>query len=409
MGLSNATIGLVGGFIVLPQPQMLAAQGVPELKIAAVSAACLSPGFWVFLLGPLLDIRFSRRWYATVFAAVAGICLTFAVLLRGHLLVLEIAVMIAYAASVLSSNALGGWLAGVIPDVAEAERDNPNHEGAKLSAWTQVGLFLGNGLMAGLATEGIRRLPLTAVAPLLGLLVFLPAAIFPWIPVPDSPVPDAFQSARNRAREGFRNLFLELRALFKRREVLLTLLLFTAPTGSFALTNQLSGVAHDFHATDAFVGRMGGAVLSLAGAIGALLLPVLSRRLKALPLYLLIGTFGSLFTLGLLLLPRNPATFAVAFLGENIVQALSFTAAVAICFATIGRNNPLAATQFSLLTSATVLPILYMGVLDGRTYGGRGLAGMYLVDGSLSLAACMLMAAVMRWFARRSSISQTAS
>ena len=409
MGLSNATIGLVGGFIVLPLPQMLAAQGVPELKIAAVSAACLSPGFWVFLLGPLLDIRFSRRWYAAVFAALAGIFLTFAVLLRGHLLVLEIAVMIAYATSVLSSNALGGWLAGVIPDVAEAERDNPNHEGAKLSAWTQVGLFLGNGLMAGLATEGIRRLPLTAVAPLLGLLVFLPAAIFPWIPVPDSPVPDAFQSARNRAREGFRNLFLELRALFKRREVLLTLLLFTAPTGSFALTNQLSGVAHDFHATDAFVGRMGGAVLSLAGAIGALLLPVLSRRLKALPLYLLIGTSGSLFTLGLLLLPRNPATFAVAFLGENIVQALSFTAAVAICFATIGRNNPLAATQFSLLTSATVLPILYMGVLDGRTYGGRGLDGMYLVDGSLSLAACMLMAAVMWWFARRSSISQTAS
>ncbi|HEY5381405.1 MAG TPA: hypothetical protein VIJ65_04070, partial [Acidobacteriaceae bacterium] len=170
MGLSNATIGLVGGFIVLPLPQMLAAQGVPELKIAAVSAACLSPGFWVFLLGPLLDIRFSRRWYAAVFAALAGICLTFAVLLRGHLLVLEIAVMIAYATSVLSSNALGGWLAGVIPDVAEAERDNPNHEGAKLSAWTQVGLFLGNGLMAGLATEGIRRLPLTAVAPLLGLL-----------------------------------------------------------------------------------------------------------------------------------------------------------------------------------------------------------------------------------------------
>ncbi len=409
MGLSNATIGLVGGFIVLPLPQMLAAQGVPELKIAAVSAACLSPGFWVFLLGPLLDIRFSRRWYATVFDALAGICLTFAVLLRSHLLLLEISVMIAYAASVLSSNALGGWLAGVIPDVAEAERDNPNHEGAKLSAWTQVGLFLGNGLMAGLAPEGIRRLPLSAIAPLLGLLVFLPAAIFPWIPVPESTVPDAFQSAGNRAREGFRNLFLELRALFKRREVLLTLLLFTAPTGSFALTNQLSGVAHDFHATDAFVGRMGGAVLSLAGAIGALLLPVLSRRLKALPLYLLIGTFGSLFTLGLLLMPRNPATFAVAFLGENIVQALSFTAAVAICFATIGRNNPLAATQFSLLTSATVLPILYMGVLDGRTYGRRGLAGMYLVDGSLSLVACILMAAVMWWFARRSNVSQTAS
>jgi MFS transporter, PAT family, beta-lactamase induction signal transducer AmpG len=409
MGLSNATIGLVGGFIVLPLPQMLAAQGVPELKIAAVSAACLSPGFWVFLLGPLLDIRSSRRWYATVFAALAGVGLMIAVLLRSHLLAFEIAVMIAYAASVLSSNALGGWLAGVVPEVAAAEGDEPNHEGAKLSAWTQVGLFLGNGLMAGLAAEGLRRLPLGAIAPLLGALVVLPAAIFPWIPVPESASHDRLQSTWHSARDGFHNLFLELRALLKRPEVLLTLLLFVAPTGSFALTNQLSGVANDFHASDAFVGRIGGAVLSLAGAVGALLLPVLSRRFKALPLYLLIGTAGSLFTLALLLLPRTPATFAVAFLGENVVQALSFTAAVAICFATIGRDNPLAATQFSLLTSATVLPILYMGVLDGRTYGGHGLARMYLVDGGLSLAACAVMAAVMWWFVRKSAATHAAS
>ena len=409
MGLSNATIGLVGGFIVLPLPQMLAAQGVPEIKIAAVSAACLSPGFWVFLLGPMLDIRFSRRLYATVFAILAGLGLTLAVLMRAHLLVLEVLVMTAYAASVLSSNALGGWLAGVIPEVAASEGDNPDHEGARLSAWTQVGLFLGNGLMAAMAAEGLRRLPLWAIAPLLGALVILPAAIFPWIPVPELISPDSAKSTLNLARDGFRQLFLELRALLKRREVLLTLLLFTAPTGSFALTNQLGGVSQDFHASPAFVGRMGGAVLSLAGAAACLLLPLLARWIKSLPLYLLIGTVGSLFTLTLLLLPRNPATFAVAFLGENVVQALSFTAAVAICFATIGRNNPLAATQFSLLTSATVIPILYMGVLDGRIYGGHGLARMYLVDGGLSLAACALMAAVMWLFARPPATSTPAS
>jgi PAT family beta-lactamase induction signal transducer AmpG len=409
MGLSNATIGLVGGFIVLPLPQMLAAQGVPEMKIAAVSAACFSPGFWVFLLGPMLDIRFTRRWYATVFAALAGIGLTLAVVMRGHLLVLEVTLMMAYAASVLSSNALGGWLAGVIPDVAESEGDNSNHEGARLSAWTQVGLFLGNGLMAGVAAEGLRRLPLWAIAPLLGAIVILPATVFPWIPVPELVSPDSAKSTLNLARDGFRQLFIELRALLKRREVLLTLLLFTAPTGSFALTNQLGGVSQDFHASPAFVGRMGGAVLSLAGAAACLLLPLLARWIKSLPLYLLIGTVGSLFTLLLLFLPRTPATFAVAFLGENVVQALSFTAAVAICFATIGRNNPLAATQFSLLTSATVIPILYMGVLDGRIYGGHGLAPMYLVDGGLSLAACALMAAVMWLFARRPVPSTAAS
>jgi MFS transporter, PAT family, beta-lactamase induction signal transducer AmpG len=409
MGLSNATIGLVGGFIVLPLPQMLAAQGVPEIKIAAVSAACLSPGFWVFLLGPMLDLRFTRRWYATVFATLAGLGLTVAVLLRGHLLALEAMVMMAYAASVLSSNALGGWLAGVVPVVAESEGDETNHEGARLSAWTQVGLFLGNGLMAGLAAEGLRRLPLGAIAPLLGALVILPAAVFPWIPIPESNSPDSAKSTLNLARDGFRQLFIELRALLKRREVLLTLLLFTAPTGSFALTNQLGGISQEFHASPAFVGRMGGVVLSLAGAAACLLLPLLARWIKSLPLYLLIGTVGSLFTLTLLLLPRTPVTFAVAFLGENVVQALSFTAAVAICFATIGRNNPLAATQFSLLTSATVIPILYMGVLDGRVYGGHGLARMYLMDGGLSLAACALMAVIMRRSARQTTTLPAAS
>ena len=390
MGLSNATFGLVSGFVVLPLPQLLAAEGISAARIGAISAACLSPGFWVFLLGPLLDVRFSRRWYATLFAVLAGLGLMVAVLLRAHLLVLEVALMIAYAAAVLSSNALGGWLSSVLPVIAEADRDNPNHEAARLGAWTQVGSFLGGGAMAGLSAEGLRVLPLNVVAFLLGALVILPAAVFPFIPLP------AAHGERPPLREGFHQLLRELRILLRKREVLLTLLLFVAPTGAFALTNQLGGLARDFSATDAFVSRMGGVGLSLAGAGSCLLLPLFSRWMKALPLYLTIGTLGSLFTLTLLLLPRTPVTLAVAFLSENVFQALSFTAAVAICFSTIGSGNPLAATQFSLLTSATVLPILYMGVLDGRTYTGMGgLSAMYAVDGGLSLVACAVLAVIL--------------
>ena len=396
MGLSNATFGLVGGFIVLPLPQLLAARGVPELRIAAISAACLSPGFWVFLVCPLLDLRFTRRFYATVFAALAGISLSFAILMRAHLLVLETAVMISYTAAVLSSNALGGWLAGILPQIAEQDRDDRNHETASLSAWTQVGSFLGGGIIATVSGEAFRNLPLSAAAVLLGALVILPAAIFPFIP---ALITGELHPGTSSARESFRNLFHDLRALLKRRQVILTLLLFLAPTGAFALTNQLGGLAVQFQASNLFVSRMGGAVLSIAGAAGCLLLPILSRWIKALPLYLLIGTVGSVFTLALLLLPLSPTTFAIAFLAENVMQALSFTAAVAICFQTIGSASPLAATQFSLLTSATVLPILYMGVLDGRVYSGlsglHGIKAMYIVDGSLSIAACALMALIL--------------
>ena len=379
MGLSNATYGLVGGFIVLPLPQLLAHGGVPEWKIAAVSAACLFPGFWVFLLGPLLDVRFSRRWYATAFAALAGVGLTAALLERGRLPVLEALLMMSYASGVLSSNALGGWLATIVR--AEDE--------ARLSAWTQVGTFVGNGTMVVLAGELLRGLPLGVAAPLLGAVVMLPVMVFPWMPA------DVGDRLSARVRERFGDLFRDVGRLLHRREVLLTLLLFVAPTGSFALTNLLGGEVREFHATDAFVSRMGGAVLSVAGAASCLLLPVLARWVRALPLYLLIGTAGSVFTLLLLLLPRSPGMFAVAFLGENMVQALSFTAAVAICFHTIGRENPLAATQFSLLTSATVLPIVYMGVLDGRVSALHGVSGMYAVDGALSLLACGVMALVM--------------
>ena len=398
MGLSNATFGLVGGFIVLPLPQLLAAEGVGVAKIAAVSAACLSPGFWVFLLGPLLDLRFSRRFYAGLFAVLSGTGLTFAVVMKANLPVLEVSVMISYAAAVLSSNALGGWLGAILPQVAEGDHDESNHEAVKLGAWTQVGSFLGGGAIAALSGEFLRLFPVNVAAVLLGLLVMLPAAVFPWIPLPV----EADGIRRRTAVESFAELFRDLKQLLTRREVWWMMALFLAPTGSFALTNQLGGVARDFHASDAFVSRMGGAVLSFAGATVCLLLPVFARWVKPLPLYLTIGTVGSLFTLGLLFLPRTPGAFAIAFMAENVVQALSFTSAVAICLSTIGKDNPLAATQFTLLTSATVLPILYMGVLDGRAYAGfagvSGLTGMYLWDGCLSLVACVVMGfAMWRW------------
>ncbi len=406
MGLSNATFGLVGGFVVLPLPMMLAAEGVSVERISAISAACFLPGFWAFLLGPLLDIRFSRRWYAALFAVLAGVALCAAVLLRAHLVWFEAMVIVAYAAATLNSNALGGWLAGIVP-----EGEGATVFESRLSAWTQVGLFLGNGLMAGLAAESLRVLPLALTAVLLGTLVALPALIFFWIPVPAREVEQA-----RRLAASFHEFFREIWILLKKRETLLTTLLFLAPTGAFALTNMLGGVAADFHAPEAFVSRMGGAALSIAGAASCLLLPVLARKVRPLPLYLLIGTVGSVFTLVLLVLPRTPVTFAVAFVGENVVQALSFTAAVAICFEVIGRNNPLAATQFGLLTAMTVIPIVYMGRLDGRVYGRawgghaalHGMTGTMLVDGGLSLLACVVMFVVMRRLARRMRLASAA-
>ncbi len=79
MGLTNATFGFVGGFSVITLPEMLAAQGVPGGRIAAIIAVVLSPGLFVFLFSPLLDVRFSRRTYALVFSLLAAAAVAFSV------------------------------------------------------------------------------------------------------------------------------------------------------------------------------------------------------------------------------------------------------------------------------------------------------------------------------------------
>jgi MFS transporter, PAT family, beta-lactamase induction signal transducer AmpG len=144
------------------------------------------------------------------------------------------------------------------------------------------------------------------------------------------------------------------------------------------------------------VSLFAGAGAVVAGLAGSFLLYPLSSRFALRPLYLGIGIAGALFTLSLLLLPRAPWTFAVAIVGENLFQALSFAASNAITFEVIGRENPLAATIFTLLTAATNLPIVCMTFVDGRGYNWAGITGSYITDAAISIAACLFLAWVLR-------------
>jgi PAT family beta-lactamase induction signal transducer AmpG len=388
MGMSNLSFGLFAGFITLSLPQLLAAQHVPEARIAAITATVFSGGIWVFLLGPMLDVRFSRRRYATVFAAIAGICLTVSVLNRTNLALLEVLMLIGFASAQLCTNALGGWLATVVHHSDES----------KLSSWTWAATFTGNGLMAILAGELVRDLPLPLAAVLLGIIVFIPTTIFLVMP---SPGPD-----RRLARESFSKFFGEVFAVVRRREVLIALALFASPCASFALTNTLGGFGNDFHASARMVSLVGGAGLSLAGIFGSLMFTPFAKLLPLRPLYLAIGSVGAVFTATLLLLHHTPATFGIAMVGENIFQALAYTGITAISFETIGRNNPLAATQYSLFNASSLIPLIYMQIIDGRAYDWHGVTGSFLADATLSLIACALLAVLLKLIRQRPALAE---
>lgn len=377
MGLSNSTFGLFCGFLSFSLQQLLASAHVPEATIAAITAAAVSPFFWGFIFSPMLDVRFSRRFYATLFSAATAISLAIAILNLHNLPVLEGAMILGTLCAGLANNALGGWLSTVIPTSEEA----------RLSAWFTIANIGASGVMVILATETIHHVPLPLAAVVLGGLVFAPTLIFLWMPAPG---PD-----RQLARESFLGFFAAILALVRRRDVLIALALFLAPSATFTLTNVLGGMGADFHASDRMVSMIGGFGVALAGIGGSLLFPMIAarttRRIGLRPLYLGIGIVGSLFTLGLIFLPHTPTTFAVATIGEYAFQSLAFTAVVAIQLETIGHSNPLAATTFSLLAAASNLPLIYMQIFDGRVYASHGVTGAYLADALICIAACLVL------------------
>jgi len=380
MGLANLPFGMYGALVLITVPQLLAARLVPPPIIASITAAAMIPTFCGFLLAPILDVRFSRRSYALAFGALSALTGWFALLQLDTVGVLTASLVLGFLFSNLFYNALGGWLGNLVPDGDEG----------RLGATFTIGNVAGFGLGAILFITLLRGLPGGSGPPAVALAIALPLLLLVIVPVSTA--------ERRSARESFGTLLHDLGQLLQSRVVLRTLLLFSLPASSFALTNSLGGLGHDFAASERFVAVLAGTGVTAAAVCGALFVPALVKRMPPLALYLLIGSAGALFTLSLLALPRVPGVFALAMVGENVFQSAAFVVEATIIFRTIGEDNPLASTQFGLLQAATAFPITYMQALDGQGYGRAGLAGAFATDAGLSLLACAaLLPLVLIW------------
>jgi MFS transporter, PAT family, beta-lactamase induction signal transducer AmpG len=391
MGLANGTLGFASGIMNFVMPQLMASVHVPEPKIALITAIAVSPNFWFVLFGPILDVRFSRRRYATLLAALSGTAAAVAVLSLHHLIVLQAAMVVCNASAALSASALGGWLSSIVPDV------NKN----TLSKWINIALVSGTGLIVGLGGELVRGLGIVPAAVLLGVLVFLPASLFLLIPAPG---PDG-----RLAGESFTQFNREILTLLKRREVLVVLLLFLSPCSSFVMPNLLGALGADFHASARAVSFWGGVGAFIPGLLGCFVFPVIARRVRLRFFYLANGILGCLFTLSLVVMPHTTGTFAAALFGEYLFQAVAFSIQIGIVFEAIGPDNPLAATTFSFLTAATNVPVTYVTLLDGRAYAKAGITGTLFVDAAIGIVTCLVAGTVLaRMEARRAVVAAEA-
>lgn len=373
------TFGMMVGFVIVTLPQILVAQGVPGGRIAIAVAIIISPIFWNFVLAPFLDVRFRRRTYALVFGALAVAAAAFTVIRPAPLAEVEAVMVAGFLGLCMYQSAIGGWVGSLINKA----------QGSHLGASSTVYNIGGNGigvLISGYATE---RLPQALAAAVISIAFLAPLLVFFMIPAPPP--------GKVLANENFSRFVGEIVSLLKRREVLIALALFMLPSASFALTNALGGWSGNFHASASLVSLIGGGGLVLGGVVGCSTVPLMARKLPLRPLYLSIGFVGAALTLTLLLLPRVPATYGLAFVVENTMQSAAFAAGLAIIFEIIGPGNPLAATTFALLSAAMSLPTDYMEIVDARGYDWHGITGAFLADSLVSGSACVLLAVVLYW------------
>ena len=94
-------------------------------------------------------------------------------------------------------------------------------------------------------------------------------------------------------------------------------------------------------------------------------------------------------------MPHTPAVYTVGLVAQNVWQSAGLAAGTALILASIGKANPLASTQFALLNAALAVPLMAMQWVDGHAYGAGGLTRLYLTDGGLDLAACLLVVALL--------------
>jgi len=391
MGLTNLSYGLYGGVVAFAVPQLLGDRNVPETAIAGLTAVAFSPGFYAFLLSPILDVRFSRRWYAVALAIVASLTLVMAFLNLDHLVLLETALTVGFFAAYLYQSAIGGWLSSI----------TSGEEEKSISVWVTIGNVGGFGVMAISCNQLARHLSPIAVALVLGASILVPTIVFPFMPAPG---PD-----RRLARESFPQFFGDLVALIKRREVLVAIILFVAPSATFSLTNFLGGRGSDFHALPGFVGLVGGVGVTAGGIVGCLVFPVFSRLMPLRPLYLTVGIVGALCTLGLVLLPRTPASYAIILITENLFQSLAITISMAVIFEVIGRDNPLASTTFCFIGSAYSVPISYMLYVDAFGFAHGGITGSLAIDAITGILASVLLGVMLVWLSLRRTSGISAS
>jgi len=369
LGLANAPYGCFNGLITVAMPILLRAQGVSVMKIAGIITLATSPLFWVFLISPLLDVGLSRKAYCWIFAAVASASLVATFWLIHDVTAVTVLLVVGYSAATMYHYALYGWL---------TERMEPE-DYATTSSACEIASLGGAGLFAAVTVWLERTLSASVAAVTVAALFVLPVLLIALFPDSEHPA--------RQARAVFGTFFGDLYTLLKQRRCRYGLLVFLAPVCSFALPFAAVGV--EFHTSEQWSATINGPLTSVACGLGCLTAAYICRRISARMSYVLTGLVAAMVTGAMMPAARTMAVFATGRLLYTFLQGLNFASFGTLLYQIVGKKNPLAGTQLSLLTASSCLPIVYMTALDGVGFAHGGVNGMLAVDTFVAVGTCV--------------------
>jgi PAT family beta-lactamase induction signal transducer AmpG len=387
MGLANMPTGFVYGFISTAMGILLVSRGVSVDTIGRTSFVAFSPSFWAWLLSPVLDVRFTKRFYGFFFAGMAALLLAGTVLSIGNINRFTLLLTASCTCAVLYSSCIGGWA----PDALD------NSEYNTMSGWFNVANLGAAGLFSVVAVQLVRHTSLPVTAIVLAALVLTPTALLHFFPQPRQP--------EGTLRANFSSMNRDLRKLLRGGRVWIGLLLFLLPESCFPLTNLFSSLGADFHAPENWVTGLNGIGVAIACGFGCLVSIPICRRFPRRAVYIVTGVGAALCGITMGLMPHTLPVYAAGLLGYNLFQGFNFTAFTALELEIVGPGNALAGTMMAVLTASGNFPISMMSWLDGHLHDAVGLRAMFLVDaGAAILTAAGLWLAlpyVDRWATRR--------
>lgn len=367
------SLGLVGGGL----SYLLRDEGANPARAASIVALLSLPHAIYFLWGPVTDFWMRRRTWLMASAAAAALLLLIAFNLPPLASSKTVALLFAGAClGVIVAAACGGMMGTL--------RSQTNRRRA--GSFYQSGSLAFGGLAVFLLVSLAPRLSLGGLGWIVAAMIVLPSVAA--LLAPAQP-PLKEQSARATAAR----VWGEFKSTFLRWQAIPYTLLITFPMCSGAMIGLLPELARDYGVNGAQVAWMnglGGTLLTAAGALSAVLIPV---RVRPPIAYLAAGLLNAATLAVLAVGPLTPALY--------LAGTMLFLFSIGACYALftgvalefLGGSGKSGSSRYSIINSLGNLPVAYMSFVDGRGYAHWGARAMPGVDATLSAAGATLLLA----------------